>query len=297
MTQKEFYNIFLEYGDIVSGKIEYDENGISKGFGYIYYYSEESAENAKKNLNGKTFFGKPLEIVNLITGKKNKSNSINLFVLNIPKDITEEKLRSIFEQFGPVSNISVNPKGFAYISYNNFDSASRCLNQMKVNPISFPGLSPVVVKYAVSKEERESNKNFINNYDRNDFVQSNLTIQFNYNFLYYKLEIKTELDLDKEIRLFIKVIMIMDYSPKEVLEDLESMSGIVIFEKYADYNFFLTNIKDFVPSNPHLLNVCHMKCQYHIMIDKIIFITKIKIKLLIQIIIHLILLIKDLMIL
>ena len=25
MTQKEFYNIFLEYGDIVSGKIEYDE--------------------------------------------------------------------------------------------------------------------------------------------------------------------------------------------------------------------------------------------------------------------------------
>ena len=35
MTQKEFYNIFLQYGDIVSGKIEYDESGISKGFGYI----------------------------------------------------------------------------------------------------------------------------------------------------------------------------------------------------------------------------------------------------------------------
>ena len=116
MTQKEFYNIFLEYGDIVSGKIDYDENGISKGFGYIYYYTEESAENAKKNLNGKLFFGKPLEIVNLIPGKKNKSNTINLFVLNIPKDITEEKLSSIFEQFGPVSNISINPKGFAFIS-------------------------------------------------------------------------------------------------------------------------------------------------------------------------------------
>lgn len=48
MTQKEFYNEFLKYGDIVSGKIEYDENGISKGFGYIYYYTEESAEEAKK---------------------------------------------------------------------------------------------------------------------------------------------------------------------------------------------------------------------------------------------------------
>ena len=251
MTQKEFYNIFLEYGDIVSGKIEYDENGISKGFGYIYYYSEESAENAKKNLNGKTFFGKPLEIVNLIPGKKNKSNAINLFVLNIPKDITEEKLNSIFGQFGPVSNISINPKGFAYISYNNFESASKCLNQMKANPISFPGLSPVVVKYAVSKEERESKRFFMNNnYNRNDFVQSNLTIQFN--CIFYNPEIKTELDLDKQIRLFIKVIMLMDYSPKEVLVDFESMSGIVIFEKYSDYNLFLNKYQEFCTKKPPL---------------------------------------------
>ena len=70
MSQKEFYEKFLEYGDIVSGKIEYDENGISKGFGYIYYYTEESAENAKNNLNGKFFYGKALDIVNLIPGKK-----------------------------------------------------------------------------------------------------------------------------------------------------------------------------------------------------------------------------------
>ena len=122
MTQKEFYNIFLKYGDIVSGKIEYDENGISKGFGYIYYYTEESAEEAKRELNGKSFFGKNIEIVNLIPGKKNKNNNITLFVLNIPSDMTEEKLNLIFGQFGPVSNISINKKGFAYVSYNSFDS-------------------------------------------------------------------------------------------------------------------------------------------------------------------------------
>jgi len=154
MTQKEFYNIFLEYGDIVSGKIEYDEKGVSKGFGYIYYYTEESAENAKKNLNGKSYFGKTLEIVNLIPGKKNKSNNITLFVLNLPNDITEEKVREIFEKFGPISYISVKNKGFAYISYTNYDSASKCLNQMKANPISFPGLPNVVVKNSISKEER-----------------------------------------------------------------------------------------------------------------------------------------------
>ena len=244
MTQKEFYNIFLEYGDIVSGKIEYDENGISKGFGYIYYYTEESAEDAKKNLNGKSYFGKPLEIVNLIPGKKNKSNTITLFVLNIPNDVDEEKLTQIFEQFGPVSNISVNNRGFAYVSYNNFDSASKCLNQMKMNPISFPGLPNVVVKYASSKEERESNRNFMNNnFDSNDIIHSNLNIQFNY--LYMNPEIKNDMDLDKEIRLFIKVVMLMDYSPKEVLVDFESMSGLVIFEKFHDYNLFFKKYQEF----------------------------------------------------
>ena len=237
MTQKEFYNIFLKYGDIVSGKIEYDDNGISKGFGYIYYYTEESAEEAKKNLNGKSFFGKNIEIVNLIPGKKNKNkNIITLFVLNIPGDITEDKLNLIFGQFGHVSNISINKKGFAYVSYNSFDSASKCLNQMKIKPISFSGLPNVVVKLASSKEERESHKNF----ERND---SNLNIQFNY--LYYNNEIKNELDLDKEIRLFIKVVMLMDYSPKDVLVDFDSMSGIAIFEKFQDYNLFFQKYYEF----------------------------------------------------
>ena len=244
MTQKEFYKIFLEYGDIVSGKIEYDESGISKGFGYIYYYNEESAEEAKKNLNRKSFFGKKLDIVNLIPGKKNKNNTITLFVLNLPNEITEDKISDIFGQFGHVSNISVNSRGFAYVSYNNFDSASKCLNQMKSNPISFPGLPNVIVKYASSKEERESNKNFIkNNFDQNDSIQTNLNIQFN--LLYYNPEIKNEFDLDKEIRLFIKVIMLMDYSPKEVLIDFESMSGLVIFEKYQDYNLFFKKYQEF----------------------------------------------------
>jgi len=242
MSQKEFYEKFLVYGDIVSGKIEYDENGISKGFGYIYYYTEESAENAKKNLNGKFFYGKALEIVNLIPGKKTKTNSITLFVLNIPNNITEKDLGDIFEKFGPVSNISVNQKGFAYISYANFEGATQCLKELKTNPISFPGLPDVVVKFASSKEERDANKNFIKNNENYNYGMNNLNVQFN--SLYYNEEIKTDLDLDQEIRLFIKVVMLMDFSPKEVLVDLDSMSGLVQFEKYHDYNLFFKKYQE-----------------------------------------------------
>ena len=246
LSQKEFYNIFLEFGDIYSGKIEYDEKGLSKGFGYIYYYTEESAENAKKNLNGKEFYGKPIEIVNLIPGKKSKNNLVTLFVRNLPESITEDNLNLIFGKFGKLVNISINQKGFAYISYNNLDSASKCVNEMKTKPINFPNLPNVVVKFASSKEERESNRNFISNENFNE-INENLNIQFNY--LYDNPEIKDESDLEREIRLFIKVIMLMDYIPKEVLIDFESMSGLVNFGNTRDYNYYFKKYNNFCTKN------------------------------------------------
>ena len=244
MTQKEFYKIFLEYGDIDSAKIEYDEKGISKGFGYIYYYDEESAENAKKNMNGKTLYDKVIEIVNLIPGKKTKSNAITLFVLNIPFNITEKDLTPIFEQFGPVSNISVNKKGFAYVSYNSFECATKCLRKMKEEPFAFPGMPNIVVKPASSKEERDANKNFIKNNENNGLGKNmNLNVQFN--CIYLNREIKTEIDLDKEIRLFIKIVMFTDFNPKEVLVDFQTMSGLVTFGNLHDYNLFFKKYQDY----------------------------------------------------
>ena len=251
MTQKEFYKIFLEYGDIVSAKIEYDENGISKGFGYIYYYQEESAENAKKNINGKIYYDKMIEIVNLIPGKKTKSNAITLFVLNIPFNITEKELTPIFEQFGPVSNISVNPKGFAYVSFNSFECATKCLRKMKEEPFAFPGMPNIVVKFASSKEERDANKNFMKNNENNVFMKNvNLNVQFN--CIYLNREIKSEIDLDKEIRLFIKIVMFTDFNPKEVLVDFQTMSGLVTFGNYHDYNLFFKKYQEYCTNqNPY----------------------------------------------
>ena len=250
MTQTEFYKIFLEYGDIVSGKIEYDESGKSKGFGYIYYYEEESAEKAKKNINGKKFYDKALEIVNLIPGKKIKNNDITLFVLNIPFNITDKELTTIFERFGPVSYISVSKKGFAYVSFNSFDNAIKCLRKMKEEPFAFPGMPNMVVKPASSKEERNSNKNFIKNHNDNYFGNSNLNVQFN--CIYLNHEVKTEIELEKEIRFFIKVVMFTDFNPKEVLVDFETMSGLVTFQTYKDYNIFFKKYQEYcLKQNPY----------------------------------------------
>jgi polyadenylate-binding protein len=50
MSAKEFYKLLQEFGDIKSSKLEIDEHGASKGYGYANFYEELSAEKAKNKL-------------------------------------------------------------------------------------------------------------------------------------------------------------------------------------------------------------------------------------------------------
>ena len=244
ITQKEFYKMFLKYGDIESGKLEYDENGNSKGYGYIYYSNEKEAEEAKKNLNGKEINGKQLNIVNLVYSN-NQGKNLTLFVVNFPLNFTDIDLRKLFEKYGNIIYSSVikdqmgNSKGSGYITFSNFEETSKCISDTKINQISFPGLPPLCVKYATKKEEREKRANFTNNNYSNDEYK----VQFN--LLYSLSDIKNEHDLEKEIRLFIKVVMLQEYSPKDVEVDLNKNSGIVTLAKLKDYELFMHKYNEF----------------------------------------------------
>lgn len=244
VSQKEFYRLFLQYGEIDSAKIEYDEYGNSKGFGYIYYSTVEGAEKAKENLNQNEYKGKILDIVNLIPFKSKSFNNTSLFVMNFPHDFNENDLKKLFEKYGEVKYVSINKdqngnsKGYGIISFNNFESSSQCLADTKVNQISFPGLPPLVVKYAAKKEDREK-KNNIGASMNIDYLK----IQFNLCFATGVIE--TEIDLEKEIRLFIKVVLLQEYNPEDVLVDFGTMSGIVSFGNRRDYDLYLQKYEEF----------------------------------------------------
>ncbi len=50
VTAKEFYKLFEEFGEIKSSKLEIDEYGVSKGYGYVYFNDAKGAEEAKAKL-------------------------------------------------------------------------------------------------------------------------------------------------------------------------------------------------------------------------------------------------------
>ena len=54
VDNRDLFDTFSEFGNILSGKIVTDENGVSKGYGYIHFETAESAQAAIEKLNGMT---------------------------------------------------------------------------------------------------------------------------------------------------------------------------------------------------------------------------------------------------
>ena len=243
MTQKEFYQIFLKYGDINSAKIEYDEEGKSKGMGFVCYYSQQPAEDAKNDLNNKQFYGKKLTIEHLIPYKSNTMNNNNtLFVANFPKEFNEEDLKKLLSKYGEIKFASINKdksgvsRGSGLVSFTTYEAANVCIQSLKKSHFAFPGLSPLMIRPMLGKDERQ--KKF-------PHENKNVPSKVQFSMLYSTTKINDESDLEKEIRLFIKVVMLEEYIPKEVEVDMSNYCGTVTFKNKDDADKFFDKYEKF----------------------------------------------------
>ena len=50
VTSKDLYKLFEEFGEITSSKLEVDQNGVSRNYGFVHFSDSESAEAAKQKL-------------------------------------------------------------------------------------------------------------------------------------------------------------------------------------------------------------------------------------------------------
>ncbi|KAI8337688.1 hypothetical protein BC941DRAFT_40674 [Chlamydoabsidia padenii] len=176
VTDDEFTAMFTKYGPVTSALISKDEEGKSKGFGFVNYENFEDAHKAVDNLNETEHNGKTLYVgraqkkaereeelrrqyEQAKMEKLAKYQGVNLYVKNLDDDVDDEKLRQEFSVYGVITSAKImrddkeNSKGFGFVCFSSPDEATKAVTEMNGRMI---GSKPIYVALAQRKEVRRS---------------------------------------------------------------------------------------------------------------------------------------------
>ncbi|KAH0752508.1 hypothetical protein KY285_005656 [Solanum tuberosum] len=155
--------MFQKFGNILSCKIVTHEDGKSKGYGFVQFGSEESADAAIEKLNGimagdkQMYAGKFVKKTDRVSPNPDAKYT-NLYFKNLDVDISEEYLREKFSGFGTIISLVIAkdesgaPKGFGFVNFDNPDDARKAAEAMNGSPV---GSKTLYVARAQKKAERE----------------------------------------------------------------------------------------------------------------------------------------------
>lgn len=170
--------LFETCGPITSCKVMTDENGKSKGFGFVGYEEHESAQKAVDKLNGKDMDGRELYVgraqkkaerhaelkerfERLKMERINRYQGVNLYVKNLDDTIDDECLRKEFSQFGTITSAKVmyesgRSKGFGFVCFSSPEEATKAVTEMNGRILVS---KPLYVALAQRKDERKAHLN------------------------------------------------------------------------------------------------------------------------------------------
>lgn len=149
IDNKAMYDTFSAFGNILSCKVAQDENGQSKGYGFVHFETEESAQQSIEKVNGKLLNQKKVYVGRFIPRKEREKELgekaklfTNVYVKNFGDEISEELLKDMFEKYGKITSHKVMSKddgkslGFGFVAFENSECAEtavQALNGKELN--------------------------------------------------------------------------------------------------------------------------------------------------------------------
>ncbi|KAH7376354.1 polyadenylate-binding protein [Plectosphaerella cucumerina] len=165
IDNKALHDTFAAFGNILSCKVAQDENGNSKGYGFVHYETDEAAAQAVKHVNGMLLNEKKVYVGPHIPKKDRqskfeemKANFTNVYVKNIHPDVTDDEFRDLFAAFGDVTSSSLardqenKSRGFGFVNFTTHEAAYKAVDDL--NGKDFRG-QDLYVGRAQKKHERE----------------------------------------------------------------------------------------------------------------------------------------------
>ena len=175
-NDQKLRQLFEPFGKIISTKVMTDENGKTKGFGFVSFQDSEMAENACKQLNGKQISNGKCLYVSRAQNKSERqqllkqkfqhlrqaidrnNRGVNLYVKYLEDSIDDHRLRQEFSKFGSITSAKVmtdsfnRSKGFGFVCFSTQEEAQKAVNQMNNRIIV---KKPLYVSIAQRKEDRK----------------------------------------------------------------------------------------------------------------------------------------------
>ncbi|KAK0210819.1 polyadenylate binding protein [Desarmillaria ectypa] len=174
VTTEEFDELFQQFGTVTSAVIQTDDEGKSKGFGFVNFETHEAAQKAVETLHDTELHGQKLFVSRAQKKaereeelrksyeqakmeKLSKYQGVNLYIKNLEDDVDDDKLRAEFEPFGTVTSCKVmrddkgTSKGFGFVCYASPDEATKAVAEMNNKMI---GSKPLYVSLAQRREVR-----------------------------------------------------------------------------------------------------------------------------------------------
>jgi len=183
IEHKALYDTFSDFGNILSCKVAVDENGNSKGYGFVHYETQEMADRAIEKVNGMLLGEKKVFVGPFIPKKERMQNRFknftNVYVKNIPEDVTDDEFKAKFEEVGPVTSCVImkdnegKSKGFGFVNFEKHEDAAKGVEEL--NDYEWEGKTnaegkKLFVSRAQKKAERHAELRMKFTKLRNDFA-------------------------------------------------------------------------------------------------------------------------------
>lgn len=177
VLDNELTKLFEKFGKITSVKVMTKRDGDvekSRGFGFVAFEEPEAAHAAVEALNDSELEGRKLyvgraqkkaerlnELRRVFEEKRaerqSKYKGVNLYIKNLDDDVTDDKLRQMFEEYGTITSAKVmrderdKSKGFGFVCFSNEEEATKAVTDKNGKLV---GTKPLYVARHVRKQER-----------------------------------------------------------------------------------------------------------------------------------------------
>ncbi|MCP9263243.1 Polyadenylate-binding protein [Dirofilaria immitis] len=169
IDNKAIYDTFSMFGNILSCKVANDEESNSKGYGFVHFETEESAQKAIEKVNGMLLEGKKCKYVGKFQPRTARLREMgetarrftNVYIKNFADELDKEALEKLFSKFGKITSAAVmtdadgKSKGFGFVAFESPEDAEKAVTEM--HEYEVPGTErKLYVCRAQKKNERSA---------------------------------------------------------------------------------------------------------------------------------------------